>query len=455
MNTVPDADRSSQAGRAVNVGVDQAIDRLTDDYSRAPVPDSAAVSGGRIFFVVMSAGIALPILAMGTQLGVELGPGRAIAAAVLGGLFLSVIAALTSSCGARRRLTTYALISEAYGTRGGTLVNVLLGSSIWGWVGVNASMFGLTLAAALPESWRWVPVGVWTVLGTLFTLTIAVAGFRVINGLATAIVPLKLGLLLWTLTAALRGYAGDAAGVDLAPIPTMSLSTGVSAMIGAFIIGAIMQPDFCRFARTSREAGIAGACIYGIGFPAIVIMAALSASWVGEPDLIALMQTLGLGLAALVIVMLAAVSTNSLNLYSASLLLATLFGQRSRWLLTTIGATLGTALGLAGIIEVMIPWFVLMGAYAPALAGVYIAHDIVDTRWPTARRERSDAWHLDAFAAAALGVVAALLTQIFVPAELMALPAIASLGVSVVAYVFIRRFGRLSPLRTRSAMPDP
>ncbi len=416
-----------------------ALEQRTDDFSRTKVPDRAAVSGGRIVLTLMSAGIALPILMLGAELGVKMGAWETVVVAVVGGVFLALIASQTSACGADRRMTTYALIVEVYGRHGGKLVNLILAGSVWGWVGVNATMFGQTLAAALPASMQVVPVAVWTILGAVTTTIIAVVGFSAMNWLATIIVPIKAGLLLWTVAAALDAYLestspGSAVLID----PTMMLGTGVSAMIGAFIIGAIMQPDLCRFARTTRAARTAGVFVYGFGFPAIVILAGLSAAWVGDPDILGVMTRLGLGLAALLIVMLAAISTNTVNLYSGSLLLATIFTARSRWLLAAIGATLGTILGLLGITEFLIPWFVLMGSYVPAFAGVYIANYLLRNRFPHAMRTgSSEAWQWDAFAAAALGVICAFATARFLP-SVPAGPAVAALFSSVAAFLGIR-----------------
>lgn len=352
----------------------------------------------RIVLILLALMIALPAFVTGAQLAHAMGAAQAAWASLGGGLLLAGVAAWGGATGARHRASTYELIRDAFGEHGGRVANAVLGVSVVGWYGVVAVMFGDALASVAPGVAAQVPGWLLVLLGCVVTTATAMVGFRALDLLSALTTPLKLGLLFWAFAAALRG------GLDVTlayqPAQALPLGTGISMVAGGLIVGASLSPDICRFARTPRHAAIGCALAYGIGFPAVLLLAGLPSLATGEQDVVKIMLALGLGLPAMLTVVLAAWSNNSFNLYAASLVGSTLMPSFPQWRLALGAGILGTGLGLAGISQWLVPYLIWLSILIPPIAGVYLVHAWLSTSGLSAPRP---AWRGASFLAWAMG----------------------------------------------------
>ncbi len=328
------------------------------------------IGAARIVLMLLALMIALPAFVTGAELAHAMGGVRAGLASLGGGLLLGVVASLAGAAGARHRASTYELIGEAFGQQGARWVNALLGLTMLGWFGVVATMFGDALGSVAPALAQRVSAPVLVLAGGAVTTLTIMVGFRALDWLSALTTPLKLGLLLWAFAAALGG--GTESALAYRPTQPLALGAGISTVAGGLIVGASLSPDICRFARTPRHAALGCALAYGLGFPAILVMAGLPSLATGDRDLVRIMLGLGLGLPAMLTVLLAAWSNNSFNLYAATLVGATLRPATPAWLLALLAGALGTALGLVGISQWLIPYLVWLSILIPPVAGVYL-----------------------------------------------------------------------------------
>ncbi len=389
------------------------------------------VSAWRIVLILLAVMIALPAFVMGAELSHALGAVRAIQSSLVGGAILALIAALAGAAGAHTRKTTYELITDAFGGHGARLANGVLGLSILGWYGVVAMMFGHALASVSPAL-ASAPIWALALGGCVLTTLTAMVGFRALDLLSAVTTPLKLLLLVWTFIAALRG--GLAPVWSFVPATVMPMGLGVSMVAGGLMVGAVLSPDICRFAKSPRRAALACALAYGLGFPLVLTLAGLPSLASGDKDLVRIMLTLGLGVPALLIVALTAWSTNSFNLYAASLIGSTLRPGQPPWQLTLVAGLVGTVLGLAGIGELLVPYLLWLGVCIPPIAGIYLVHVVLaPSGAATAAR-----WRADALIAWAVGSTWAALAPRWGLA-LTAVPALDSIAVSALVYGVIHR----------------
>ncbi len=412
-----------------------ALDSLVDDYSRQSVPDSATVGGFRIGLILLGAAIALPGFVLGSQLGAGLGFTNMIAACFVGGAILVLIAVLSSIAGARTRLSTYMLILAAFGKSGGKLANAVIGLSLLGWFGVIAMMFGRS-ATQVSGGDGTSAVLLWAAGGSLVMLASAIVGFRALDRLSAVLTPVKATLLVVTAAAALRQFGGAALTGNEAT-PPMSLGTGITLVVGALVIGAAVQPDLSRFARTPLSAALASGLVFGLGFPAVLILAGVPSIIMHQSDIVAIMVALGLGLPAMMTVLLAAWTNNTYNLYASSLILKTILARQPRWRLTLAVGAIGTALGLLGIAEQIIPYLVVLSVVMPPIAGIYLANYYV-SRICHDRLDCTAAWSAAAAAAWLLAAGLAALESWFGFA-VAGVPALDSLFLAALVYVALRR----------------
>ena len=104
-----------------------------------------------------------------------------------------------------------------------------------------------------------------------------------------------------------------------------SIGVSISVVVGTYAVGAVLVPDLCRYAKSIGHGIFAILLSLGVGLPLILIAAAVPSIATGEANLVAIMISLGLGLPALFVVVFATWTSNTNNLYSTSLGMATVF----------------------------------------------------------------------------------------------------------------------------------
>jgi cytosine permease len=393
----------------------------------APLPDTrgARLNAIRIALILMGALIALPAFVMGAKLNEAMGTRNAIIAAISGGFILSCIAAAAAVVGARSRLSSYQLILAAFGYRGGKLVNACLSVVMVGWFAVVAALFGdaaLRAATGLVtlNASTWVAIG--CVLMTVTTLT----GFRALDILAMLTTPLKVLLLIATVVASWSLTHGS--GLWVVPDhPELTLPQGISFVVGGVIVGALLTPDLARLASTRFQAALACFLAFAVGQPLVLILTGIPARLAGESDLVLIMLRLGLGLPAILIVVLAAWSSNAYNLYAITLVFRT-FTHAPTWKLAAFGGALGAVLALAGLAQRLTPFLLLLSVAIPPIAGVYLASYYI--AWARHERQERCAWRVDSLLAWLAGVCFSGLGI-----SLSGVTAVDSLVVAMTAYV--------------------
>lgn len=411
----------------------------------ADIPESQRIGGIRIALVLLGVMIALPAFVMGATLSRALGVTGGIKASLIGGAILSLVALPAAIAGARSRQTSYVLIQRAFGTQGGKLVNVVIVFVILGWFGVIAMMFGQAFLPTLPAALSSIPVRWLALAGCVLMAVITIVGFRALDLVCLFASPLKILVLLWTLSAALRTTSWSAV-LAAEPSHAFSMMTGISMVVGGIVGGAMLAPDISRFSKTPMQAAVACALGYGVGFPLVLTLAGIPSVATGKMDLVVVMLSLGLGIPAMISVLLIALTTNAFNLYASTLMLATVAPRRPLWQLTIGAAVIGTAAGLMGISESFIPYLVITGISIPPIAGVYLSHYYLGIK--TGCGSGTPNWRLEAFLAWIVGTGFAYFADRahFV---VTSIPPLDSLLISSVTFVLLR-----SLLSRVSARPE-
>jgi cytosine permease len=412
------------------------------EYARSAVPQSATVAWWKIAMVKIGVVIALPAFISGAEMGFSMGLPRSALAIFMGAFVLAVLAAFTGTIAARSHLSTALIAEHAFGRKGARAVGVVLAVTLLVWFAVTAALFGKSLNRILAEFFglNW-GASVHMVIGGVLMVITTVYGFNALQKVADLAVPV---LFLGLIGMAYFGIEQAAPGVLMAnPAHGPSLGYGMSAVIGSLAAGITIFPDMARFARTPGHAQGAAFATYALALPAVLILAAIPSVATGERDLIMIMTGLGLGVPAFAFLLLAAWTTNSGNLYSSSLGIATSFERLPfKSLAATLGA-IGIGLSLSGISESLIPLFVLVSTTIPPIAGIYIADFFIVRRGAYAseavERQVNIAW--PAFVAwgmaAAVGISAA--QGIITLSRVAAIDAIATAFIAYVALACLNK----------------
>ena len=340
---------------------------LGGEYEFAPVPEGHGSSGLQIALIIIGGTIGFSIFVVAAEIGGSLGLAQAAMAFTLGSLVLGVMGATTSYVGARSRLSTYLLTTFAFGRIGAKLANLVVALSLIGWYGVISNTLGAATQQMLVEQFGIaVSLYVTVTVASALMIIVTLIGFTGIDRLALILVPL---MVLFIGYAAWR--AGGNAATTLLPAPLYNFQTATSAVIGSYIAGVIIQPDYSRFAR-SRNGAVVGVFVaLGIVFPAILFFSALPSIRTGQTNILEVMALLGLALPAFGLLVLGAWSSNVLCLYSSSLSLATLRRGMNLKMITFACGVVGTAIAFVPIQSYLINFLVALGIVIPPIGAIY------------------------------------------------------------------------------------
>jgi cytosine permease len=286
------------------------------DYEHGVVPQDQRKSWLSIATVWIAIGIDLS----GAFLGVSLASGMAfwpaIGATMLGSLLLGLLAMACAYVGAATGLSTAMISRAVFGRIGGAILALAIAVSLVGWYAVQAGFFGANAQIAFTEfTGIDVPVQVFTAIGGVLMAITAFWGYRSINRLSTLAVPLLLLLLIVGVIVAFT--VNGSAGLDAPVEATFTFGGAVSLVMGIFILGVVLAPDMARWAKTPKQAMIAGFVGFFFGNSIILVVAILLARIMNGTELMAIFFALGLGGVAVIVLILAQWTTNTTNLYSA------------------------------------------------------------------------------------------------------------------------------------------
>ncbi|RMF10066.1 MAG: cytosine permease [Alphaproteobacteria bacterium] len=414
------------------------FDELVEDYSKKPVPDTRTVSGIRVALVIIGISIALPAFVAGIQIGSAVGLTHAIIAFFAGGLILTILGVLTSVVGARARLTTYMLVQFSFGPQGARLVNFILAATMFGWFGVNASLFGKATATTMEAIYGYGGLeDLYVAIGGALMVVTTIFGFRALDKLSLFAVPVLLAILVGIMALSVTGT--DPATLFATARGDMTLGLAISATAGGMMAGVVTMPDLARYLAGKAQAVIAMVLAFALGGPTILLTAAVPSLATGQSDLLLILLSLGFGVPALFLLIFATWTSNAANVYSSGLSLAATFPGVHRWKLTVAAGAAGTLLAIAGIMDHFVPFLVGLGVTIPPVAGIYVAHFyfVAHQRYDLAILSTLPPVRWRAFVGWAAGVAVGCLGA-YGGVTLTTIPALDSLLVSGALYLFLQ-----------------
>ena len=273
------------------------------EFSTAPVPDEHTVSWVRVALIASMVAFSLPVFLTGVEIAISFSPLRTLEVFVVGTVILTVIGCITAAIGTNTRLTSYMLNRIAFGSHGAALVNVAFAISLLGWFGVNIDLFSGAVQRLTVDIYA-VSVPAWPIeisAGIIMTVT-TVYGFRAINTLSALLIPVLIAVTAQLIVGSLTNQS-LAEIMSTPSVNELSFGDGVSAVVGAAIVGAVILPDITRFVRHWSGAIFVVLTSYLVIQFIVISAGGLSATSLGDDDLLNIMLTLGISWAAFAIVM--------------------------------------------------------------------------------------------------------------------------------------------------------
>lgn len=363
----------------MNDNRDAKIEEKFNDYESTPVPPEKHLNWIDQGTVWIGSGFSLAAISTGGILASGLDFKEMLIAMILGSLILTVISCLIGYIGYYTHLSTSFSAAFCFGRQGAKIFGVVFAISLFGWFAFQADLFGLTVDQIMSSKFN-IEVeshAIYTVLGGLAMMLTAIIGYKGIQYLSRVGVPLLFILSAVALykTVQIVSFSDI---VNSGPIgEKISIPIGVAAVVGNFIVGVVMTPDFSRYSRTPKDA-VAGSVLgYFIGYMPILLLGAIFTYSFSNWNIIEVMLgTLGLGMIGAIVLIISQWTTNDNNLYSSVLGLTNALqsvSKLARWKLTAIVGIISTIVAAIGLYEVYIEFLIILSSLIPPIAGVMIA----------------------------------------------------------------------------------
>ncbi|TMV45469.1 cytosine permease [Paenibacillus mesophilus] len=342
-----------------------------NDFAMEPVPMANRRPWWEITFVTSGFCMAVSGMFAGAALTAGLSLKQIMISILVGNLILALYGGFTGAIGAKTGVSTTMLSRYAFGRYGSLVISLVWAITLIGWFSVQAGFFGQTVNSMYPEAGVITRIPVAAAWGGALMILTAYIGFKGIRLLSNIAIPL---LILLCIVGVVMGLdkVGGIGGLTSNITKPITLMEGIVLVIGTFAVGAVIQPDIARYAKSPKQSwtAIMIGMVIANGF--IIFAGAVTAMTMGTGDLPAAMLQLGLGIPALLILIAAQWTSNDSNLYSASLSLSNIFRVAKSKLVLVVGV-IATIVGAAGMANHFISFLIAIGVAVPPVAGILIA----------------------------------------------------------------------------------
>ena len=336
------------------------------DYSLEAIPQSEKKGFMSMLVVMLGFAFFSASMIAGGNIGTSLNMGDFLKAVILGNILLCIYTGLLACIAGDTGLSTHLLARYSFGEKGSYLLSGLVSITQVGWFGVGVAMF------AIPVS-KVTGINLWTLIivsGLLMTAT-AYFGMKSLTILSMIAVP-----AIAILGSVSAGKAiGDVGGISgllaIKPSGTMTMSAALAAVVGTFISGGTLTPDFTRFSKDRKIAISTTVIAFLVGNTLMLAFGAIGAMVTGQSDISEVMFTQGLIIPAIIILGLNIWTTNDNALYGSGLGFANITKQpKSRMVI--INGVVGTFLSMI-LYNNFMTWLNILNSFIPATGAVIIA----------------------------------------------------------------------------------
>lgn len=255
--------------------------------------------------------ICLPVFVIGYALGKNYGVASAFLAILIGNAMLLLLALVSGVYSAEKRLPTIQCAIQCFGRRGKGVFSAAMVFSMTGWFAIQLNLMGESLHQLLPSAHPFTG----TILMGVVMTALGIKGLKGVGLLA------NVGLPLLIATIAFAFYGVELSTVSLEMAQPYSVS-GMSLVLACSIGAVVDLPTFFRAAKSRKDAVTAVWVLFGLVIPAVEMVGVLlSAASVQGGFLEVLMgahDSPVWEIWVLGFVLMAGWTTNSANLYSAT-----------------------------------------------------------------------------------------------------------------------------------------
>ncbi len=326
---------------------------------------TSTFQNGLIWF---GAGVSIAEILTGTYFA-PLGMGKGILAIVIGHVIGCALFFFAGLIGGRTGLSAMETVKLSFGKKGGLLFALLNVLQLVGWTAIMI-YDGALATNGIFETGAWV----WClVIGALILLwiLIGITNLGLVNKVAMA------ALFILTLVLCkvifFDGTPGDASAFGEA----MSFGAAVELAVAMPLSWLPLVSDYTREAQKPLAATVASTLTYGLVSCWMYVIGMGAAIYTGEGDIALIMVKAGLGVAALVILILSTVTTTFLDAWSAGISSESLSKRLSGKWVAFVVTVIGTAAAILFPMDDITDFLYLIGSVFAPMIAVQLADNFI------------------------------------------------------------------------------
>ena len=316
---------------------------------------TTAFQNGLIWF---GAGVSLAEILTGTYFA-PLGMGRGIAAILLGHVIGCVLFFLAGLIGGRERKSSMETVKMSFGAKGGMLFAFLNVVQLVGWTGIT-----IYDGALATNSIFDVGIAVWSiVIGVMIVIWIAigVTNLGLLNKITMAL------LFILTVVLSVVVFRGNNPGATSGEVITFGMAVENAVAMPLSWLPVIS--DYTREADKPFRATLASTVTYGLVSCWMYVIGMGAAIYTGGSDIAQVMLKAGLGISALLIMILSTVTTTFLDAFSAGVSCESLSKKLSGKTVGIIATVIGTIGACVYNMDNIMGFLYIIGSvFAPMIA---------------------------------------------------------------------------------------
>ena len=312
---------------------------------------------GLIWF---GAGVSLAEILTGTAFA-PLGMQKGLLAILVGHVIGCVLLFLAGYIGGRTRLSAMETVKMSFGSRGGMLFAFLNVLQLVGWTAIMIYDGALASNGILAAgAWVWA-----LVIGALIAvwILVGITNLGFINKIAMAALFILTIVLCWVI------FFRDGAVAAAAADESLSFGAAVELAVAMPLSWLPLISDYTREAEHPFGATLVSTISYGAVSCWMYLIGMGAAIYTGEYDVAVIMVKAGLGIAALLILVLSTVTTTFLDAWSAGISSESVSARISGKWFAVGAAVLGTAGAVLFPMDDITDFLYLIGSvFAPMIA---------------------------------------------------------------------------------------
>lgn len=321
---------------------------------------NAALSAGRSALIWFGAAVSIAEILTGTYFA-PLGFAKGLLAILIGHVIGCTMMFAAGVIGGKLRLSSMETTKVSFGRYGALFFAAINVLQLVGWTAIM-----IYDGAAATNEIFGAGSYVWDiVIGGLILLWIAV-GIRnlgIISQISTA------ALFILTIVLSVAIFRGNAAEAAAAADESLSFGAAVELAVAMPLSWLPLISDYTREAKEPVKACGASVVTYGAVSCWMYVIGMGAAILTGESDIALVMKEAGLGIAALIILILSTVTTTFLDAWSAGISAETLWkkidGRKTAMLVTVIGTAAAIAFNMDDITDFL---YLIGSVFAPMTA---------------------------------------------------------------------------------------